>query len=155
MLLRSALVRSALDGALSINRTTKIADWTAQQSGLRPTDSLPLIEFRSPAELAATRYAGIPRKQETSIISLYDTSSGTILLSDTWKGTKAAAYSIVVHEMVHHLQRENGKRYGCMQEQEEQAFAAQNAWLAEHGSSLEKEFGTDPFTRIVASLCPY
>ena len=133
----------------------KIADWAAQQSRLRPTDSLPRIEFRSPAELAVTRYAGIPAQTGDVIISLYDTSSGTILLSNAWKGTKAAAYSVVVHEMVHHLQRENGKRYGCVQEQEEQAFAAQDAWLAEHGSSLEKEFGIDPFTRLVASLCPY
>ncbi len=133
----------------------KIAEWTAVQSGLRATTSLPRLELRSPAELAAIRYGGSPVQMGADIIALYDPASRTILLSKNWQGTKTAAFSVIVHEMVHHLQQENGKRYGCVQEQEEQAFAAQDAWLAENGSSLEKEFGIDPFTRLVASLCPY
>jgi hypothetical protein len=137
------------------NTLQELANWTARQAGLAPAKSLPSIAFAVPDELKQLRDGGSLAQHGTGLIAIYDPRTKTILLSESWSGSTAAATSVIVHELVHHLQRESGKQYGCVQEQEEQAFAIQEAWLAEHGTSLEAEFGIDPFTRLVAALCPY
>jgi hypothetical protein len=43
------------------------------------------------------------------VVAEYDNSTKTIFLSDTWKGETAAELSVLVHEMVHHLQRRRGR----------------------------------------------
>ena len=129
--------------------------WTVRHSGLKPAKALPSIGYRSAAELAARRYGAAFAHDGKDLIALYDSETRTLLLSNSWSGSDAAARSVIVHEIVHHLQHENGKRFPCPAGQEEQAFAVQEAFLAEHGTTLEKEFGIDPFTRLAASLCLY
>lgn len=126
-----------------------ISRWVSQQTGLRQPSAMPKLLYESSAELASRRSSG----RET--VALYEPSTATIHVAEDWRSGSVAAQSVLVHEMVHHLQRESGRRYACPEEQEEQAYAAQDAWLALHGTSLEREFGIDPFTRLVASLCPY
>jgi hypothetical protein len=59
----------------------------------------------------------------------------------------------LVHEMVHDLQFQSGHRFECLAQMEVQALTVQEAFLVERGTSLEREFGIDPFSRLVAGLC--
>ncbi len=71
--------------------------------------------------MAALRYKGllstrqrevfVVQEMETSIekmrdvVGVYNDESKTIYLSDKWKGRTPAELSILVHEIVHHLQK--------------------------------------------------
>ena len=56
---------------------------------------------------SAARSIGFAASRE--VVAEYDNSTKTIFLSDTWKGETAAELSVLVHEMVHHLQRRRGR----------------------------------------------
>ena len=144
----------SLDEAVTPESAARIAGWTAAASGLPPARVLPTLAFRSGAALAAMR-GGAGRLDPRDQVALYDPERHIIFLSTDWRGSRLAAESIVVHEMVHHLQREAGLRFNCLAEGEEQAYAAQDAWLMAGGTSLEREFGIDAFSRLAAGLCQY
>jgi hypothetical protein len=132
-----------------------IAAWTAQVTGLPEPASLPVLDFRSPRALLLLRHGSHAEPAGSEVVSLYDTASEAILLPSGWTGASPAESSVLVHEMVHHLQHHSGRKYPCAQSKEELALMAQEAWLALFETSLEKEFGMDPFTQLVAGLCPY
>ena len=100
------------------------------------------------AELAAA-------SAQPEIVAIYDDEDRTIYLPDGWNGRSAAEQSIVIHELVHHLQNLAGVRYGCPEEREGAAYEAQERWLRLFGTNLETEFGVDPFTLLVRTHCPY
>ena len=88
------------------------------------------------------------------VVAVYDDISGTIHLARGWTGDTPAGLSVIVHEMVHHLQHQAGSTYACPEERERDAFAAQERWLAYFGTSLETKFKIDPFTLLVRTNCP-
>ena len=96
------------------------------------------------------RQSGAPGE----VVAAYDDSSGTIYLA-RWTGDTPAGLSVIVHEMVHHLQHEAASRYACPEERERDAFAAQERWLVEFGTNLETEFEIDPFTLLARTNCPF
>ena len=57
-----------------------------------------------------------------------------------------AELSVLVHEMVHHLQAASDMRFACPAEREVLAYRAQGAWLGLFGESLESAFGIDAAT---------
>jgi hypothetical protein len=61
--------------------------------------------------------------------------------------------SVVVHEMVHHLQNKAGMSFACPAEREQMAYAAQEKWLGLFGLSLRSEFEIDAFTLKVTTTC--
>jgi len=87
------------------------------------------------------------------IVSLYSNESKTIFLLDGWTGKTPAELSILVHEMVHHLQNVGQLKFACPEEREELAYKAQDSWLHLFGRDLESEFQMDPFTILVKSKC--
>jgi hypothetical protein len=89
----------------------------------------------------------------SDIVSLYSNESKTIFLLDGWTGKTPAELSILVHEMVHHLQNVGQLKFACPEEREELAYKAQDSWLHLFGRDLESEFQMDPFTILVKSKC--
>jgi hypothetical protein len=89
------------------------------------------------------------------VVAVYDNVRNTIYLPDTWTGTTPAELSILVHEMVHHLQARSRLTYGCPAAREELAYLAQEQWLAMFDLSLESEFGIDQFTLKVTTSCMF
>ena len=89
----------------------------------------------------------------SDIVSLYNNESKTIFLLDGWTGKTPAELSILVHEMVHHLQNVGQLKFACPEEREELAYKAQDSWLHLFGRDLESEFQMDPFTILVKSKC--
>ena len=83
---------------------------------------------------------------KVEVVAAYDMEKSTILLSDGWTGSTPADFSVLVHEMVHHLQNEARLSYECPAAREKLAFAAQKKWLSLFGRSLLTDFEIDSLT---------
>jgi hypothetical protein len=129
----------------------------------------PNIEFVSRDEIDAMRYKGFAWVAPLDVVittqgeplhprevsALYDDEMKTIYLPKQWTGATAAEQSVLVHEMVHHLQGLGKLEYDCPSAREQLAYAAQEKWLGRSGLNLANEFEIDPFTLAVSTRCIY
>jgi hypothetical protein len=141
---------------------TTLILWLSANFGLPATADHPHIIYESPAKITALRYGGIPehtsanaQSSHRQVISIYNPATKTIYLPKEWAGQTPAELSVLVHELVHHLQEIQKQKFSCPQEREQLAYEAQDRWLRMFGSDLSKEFEIDPFTIIVLSTCMY
>jgi len=142
-----------------------MAGWLGAELDLPAMQEPPAFAFASPAELVAQRLRGISADPAPAVINapispgdvvaVYDRRTRTVHLSTGWDGSTPAQLSVVVHELVHHLQNEAGQKAACPEFLEGAAFEAQERWLALFGTDLNREFGLDPFTLLVRTNCPY
>lgn len=91
----------------------------------------------------------------SAVLAIYSDKTKTIFLPQGWTGASPAKHSILVHEMVHHLQNLAGMKFSCPDEREGLAYEAQDKWLSMFGASLDEEFGLGAFTVLAKSLCKY
>ena len=142
--------------------------WLSGNFDLPSVKAVPKIEFASKERLSTLRrdgaFAADARNEpalpvevppDRGVVALYDRSSETILLPEGWTGTTPAEQSVLVHELVHHLQKVAHVSFECPMAAEKLAYLAQDRWLERFGSSLEKEFELDKFTILISSACSY
>jgi hypothetical protein len=142
-----------------------IADWLTREFNLPRASELPKIAFVSPSELLRKRYRVIRADATRATydmpapaaiartVAIYEDSEKTIYLTEDWRGDSAADISVVVHELVHHLQNIAQMRFECTRAREATAYEAQERWLQQHGRSLRADFDIDPFTVLVHAMC--
>ena len=142
---------------------TAIALWISANFDLPSSHPLPNVKLvpaqeimflRDGAFTSAQRLEITKQQQQNSsvinrrqAIALYDTSSETIYTP--------AELSVLVHEMVHHLQKKNNTKYECPAAREEIAYEVQEKWLSLFGRDLATEFQIDPFTLKVITACGF
>jgi hypothetical protein len=142
----------------------EIVTWLSSNFELPAVRERPAIDFASKTRLTKMRLAdrahrqGFTQEEDVEqlaqrTVAIYDTSSRTILLPEDWIGTSPADQSVLVHEIVHHLQNLAKLKYECSGAREKVAYLAQDKWLARFGKSLENEFGVDMFTLVASSAC--
>lgn len=141
----------------------EIAVWLSVNFELPAVDKPPRIEFASPVRINALRYRGIIKGQMSQdlaapnagsqTVAIYLDDTFTIYLPSGWTGKTPAETSMLVHEMVHHIQNVARIKHDCLQAREKLAYAAQERWLRRFDLSLESEFDVDPFTVLVRTLC--
>jgi hypothetical protein len=147
---------------------TAIVLWLSTNFGIPPSYDHPRVEFAPAAEIIALRYKGLAAgwllrpgvvtgqsNQVAEVVSVYDDTTKTIYLPDGWTGSKPADLSILVHEMVHHLQNVGKLKFECPQEREQLAYTAQERWLGLFGHDLLSDFQLDPLTILVKTKCFY
>jgi hypothetical protein len=141
--------------------------WLSTNYDLPANYEFPAVRFATPTEIASVRYGFTPQgdsgttasnnsmsaNHRQSTVSVYEDKAKTIVLPVGWQGRTAAELSILVHEMVHHLQNLSGQTYACPQEREALAYEAQEKWLGLFGQSLSSEFGIDGMTLLVRTKC--
>jgi hypothetical protein len=133
-----------------------IEAWLAFQFDLPSVEHHPRIELAPPASIAALRGGGgSEASSQQDIVAVYSDATQTIYLPEGWTGTTPTELSILVHELVHHVQNITGLKYACPQEREKLAYAAQERWLELFGHSLERDFGLDGFSQLVKTRCLY
>jgi hypothetical protein len=148
---------------------TVIVTWLSMNFGLPAVYEHPRVQFASTAEMAEIRYglaasnrpdrvaaaAGQSASAEFAhdVQAIYDDRSSTIYLPEGWTGATPAEGSLLVHELVHHLQNAGGLRYGCAEAREKSAYQAQARWLELFGTSLAAEFELDAMTVLVRTNC--
>jgi hypothetical protein len=160
------LINVHTDGS-SLN---EVAQWLSTNFGLPYADEPPRVERVTAADLYRLRYkALLPLRSQAiggehstplpeyrrEVVAVYDDAARTIFLPQTWTGRTAADQSVLVHEMVHHLQNLGGLKYECAGAREKVAYLAQDQWLKTRGLDLEKEFEVDMFTVVALSACMY
>jgi Domain of unknown function (DUF6647) len=111
------------------------------------------LEKRSAFITSYKKAAVQDNRLEVEVVATYDTGNSTILLSEGWTGSTPADLSVLVHEMVHHLQNAAQLSYECPAARETLAYAAQEKWLSLFGRSLLTEFEIDPLTLLVSTTC--
>jgi hypothetical protein len=150
---------------------TEIVTWLSANFDLPAIQDHPSVEFVSPAKLASMRnedrgflpdrtretgiYQPVEATHQRETVALYEGTTKTIFLSNTWTGTTPAEQSVLVHEMVHHLQNLGKLKFECPMAREKLAYIAQNQWLKQFGKDLETEFQVDMFTILISSACMY
>jgi hypothetical protein len=148
---------------------TAIAIWLSASFELPQTAVMPEVEFMPAAELASLRYRAflgtLPRNASAAgaqmhptqrqTLAFYNDETRTIYLLEDWTDQTPANLSVLVHEMVHHLQNIGGQRFECVAARERVALEAQDRWLKARGGSLQQDFDIDPFTQLASSLCIY
>jgi hypothetical protein len=148
---------------------TAIVTWLSIGFGLPASYDHPRIELVSPAKMTAVQSGGQAAARSAArsgerlaparpalqrdVEALYDDSTRTVYLPEGWTGSTPAEVSVLVHEMVHHLQNVAGLKYECPQAREKLAYAAQNQWLAQSGRNLIDEFKLDALTVLVRTNC--
>jgi uncharacterized protein DUF6647 len=147
---------------------TEIVTWLSVNFGLPAIYDHPGVELVPPMKLAALRYKSVlgdgwrelsgnaPAAQQDNqrkVVAVYNNSIKTIFLSESWTGANPVDVSVLVHEMVHHLQNLGKLKYECPEAREKLAYEAQDQWLKLYGCDLEKDFEIDRFTLVVSSIC--
>jgi len=142
---------------------TTIVLWLSINFALPANFEHPKIEFLNESQMNALRYGSLlgtkpvdgsdsPRR---GVVAVYHHASRTIYLPVGWKGDTPAELSVLVHELVHHLQTAGGVRFECPQQREQIAYQAQDRWLRLFDSDLAREFEIDSFTLKVLTACGY
>jgi len=152
--------------------------WLSFNFNLQVTYPDPYIELAPPEKIITLRYHGFlsdwPRDivrtdqqvpvpfedmkaayDRVELIAVYDDEMKTIYLPKNWTGNTPAELSILVHEMVHHLQGARKIRYECPQAREQLAYAAQEKWLNLFKQDLRGELEIDPLMLVVSTRCIY
>lgn len=145
-----------------------IASWLSQHFALPAMTEPPRIRFAPQNAIVALRYSGLlqagavvpepnpsaaPQPPASDVISVYADATRTIYLPENWRGATPDEMSVLVHEMVHHLQNLSGEKFACPQAREKTAYAAQERWLGLFGRSLEQDFQIDGMTLLVKTNC--
>lgn len=155
------------DGTPSIQQfLAALVSWISTSFDLPATSNLPKVELVPASRMAALRHKRHPGWQLENpaassqpdwreIVAVYDDSTQTIYLHESWRGSTAAELSIVVHEMVHHLQNSGNLKFACSQERERLAYEVQESWLGLFGRNLLLDFEIDPLTLLVSTKCGF
>ena len=145
----------------------RIDEWLTSNFELPRAAEYPKVEYASASKLVALRYNGLAVAPsdvtgsiqraaiEQATVAVYVDGEKTIYLPNEWSGRSPAELSVLVHEMVHHMQNLSGIRYECPRQREKLAYAAQDKFLQLFGRDLEGEFEVNPFTVLVRSTCAY
>jgi hypothetical protein len=137
---------------------TALAAWVASELGFPPVAELPRIQIASPEWMIGLRHTGNISEatfHPSDTVAVYDDRDGTIYLPEGWTGRTPAELSVLVHELVHHLQNKTGQRFACGGEREKAAYEAQQRWLTMFGRDLFQEFEVDALTLLVRTNCGF
>ena len=150
---------------------TEIVTWLSANFDLPAIQDYPSVQIVSPAKLASMRYEDkgclpgrscetgvyepVEAVHQREVVALYEGTTRTFFLSDLWTGKTPADQSVLVHEMVHHLQNLGKLKFECPRAREKLAYTAQDRWLKRFGKDLETEFEVDMFTIVVSSACMF
>ncbi len=127
--------------------------WLSASHGLADIQTAPRVRFVEQRQIAALRYGRADIADVDEVVAVYEPLTRTIVLPVAWDAGDPADLSVLVHEIVHHLQREAGALHRCPEEGEEMAYTAQERWLSQFGLSLEESFGIDAFSLRMRTNC--
>ena len=91
-----------------------------------------------------------------NILALYNSSTATVYLHKDFWASSVRDQSILLHELVHHMQySEDFKQYSklCKGDIEKEAYDLQEIWLKKKGRTLYNTIELGPLLRHVLTSC--
>lgn len=132
-----------------------LVTWLAANYDLPAIYDLPEVRFVPAVQISDLHYRDVIISWRRPVVAAYDDASRTIFLDDAWTGQSAEERSILLHEMVHHLQNLARHQYPCPEAREKLAYEAQEHWLGLFDLSLTAAFELDPLTIAISTACIY
>ena len=130
-----------------------LVSWLSVNFDLQASYAHPKIAFVSAERIGALRLGIGSADGRRDVVAVYVDRERTILLPQGWTGRSPADVSVLVHELVHHLQNLDKRSYDCPQQREKLAYEAQEKWLSLFGRSLLQEFQIDAMTLKATTAC--
>ena len=124
--------------------------WITTVTGYPMPEKLPIIKYASPSEVYYRQYRcdaptkhtkkkceDINPKEAEKTLAIYNHHTDTIYLKDGLENmfNKNIYESIVVHELVHHMQYESDAQFDCLGQYEEDAYEIQDKFLLSRGEN--------------------
>ena len=128
----------------------RLLGWIGQATDYDITgllSDLPDIKFCKTGQVI--RYEGSEMIVDRSLNAAYDAMTQQIWLVEPWTADDLRQRSVLLHELVHHVQFQS-RDWPCPQASEEEAYRLQHSWLAEHGVAS----GFNWFVIRMRSRCP-
>ena len=146
--------RSGAESQSADHRTADagpLIDWIVIKTGWTARE-VPPIRFVPYAELEQIFTGG--KRSDLHVEALYSDKDHAVYLPDTWRADDLRDRSILLHELVHHLQYLNKVKTECPSEFEWQAVELQIEWLQEQGVEDPLEFlGISPLFILMLRRC--
>lgn len=132
--------------------------WIHAYTGL-PVAEPPSVTIMEACALHRYRLGDVPcpRPGEIRTAGVYDSGKDIILLREGWSSSDLVDVSLLLHELVHHMQNKNGisvQTVACVgRDVEAMAYRAQMAWLESAGVDAHAALGVDEFTIKSLTSC--
>lgn len=133
--------------------------WASAQTGLPVPEQHPEIRMIDRCQMQRI-YHDDPKidcsGENFQVQALYDHRSATMLLPDTWSADKVYDISMLLHELVHHMQAEAGvtaETVKCVGAVEKPAYDAQMAWLKAAGLDPMEVMGINGLAYAFLTAC--
>lgn len=136
--------------------------WASTFTGMDVPEKLPRVIYADSCEIHRMYLddgsVPCPTEDQERAVALYMHHGQTIILPDTWHPGDLYYVSVLLHELVHHMQSHDGSlekahQRGCKDEIERQAYDAQIAWLEAAGADAVELMQMDRFTIMVMTMC--
>lgn len=142
---------------------TVVVTWLSINFGLPAIYDHPEVRLIDQNTMVELRVSGLDAEdaakfrntmaQGHRIIAFYGDETRTIYLPEDWSAASPGDVSVLVHEMVHHLQNVGNIPQECEEGRERPAYLAQAHWLELVGTTLEDEFELDAMTLHFLTRC--
>ena len=115
----------------------------------------PSIRFVTPSQLLKIYHDGDEDVlSDFRLKALYSIGTHTVYLLENWNQNDLLDRSVLLHELVHHLQQLNNVKAACPAATEQQAYDLQIEWVRAHGIQDPYKFlDIDEFMITFMSLC--
>ena len=126
--------------------------WIAGETGvvMPPAPAVELL----PKEQMSEHAFGRSWRAGDDIRAFYDADRSTVYLLDNWKSADLRSRSVLVHELVHHVQFFNRLSFECSATRERQAYELTAKWLRLQGvADPYAVMDTDEYTITAMSAC--
>ena len=130
---------------------TALMIWLGANTPFDTNHDIPKVIFLPQEQMEKMFYKGKDEMPNT-LHGLYDKESDTIILPDTWDRRNPWDMGILLHEMVHYLQDQNGMKFSCTAEMERDAWPPQQKYLKEQHDYV---WDYDGLWYAVISTCNY
>lgn len=117
--------------------------WISVMTGLPPSPPPSVAYMTQPEMVEVTQVVGVA--------AYYDHNTETVVLPEGFDQLKTLDISILVHELVHHLQYKADLVYECYGAREAIAYDTQESYLKAAGLSLNMIIG--PLLRRLITTC--
>jgi hypothetical protein len=135
----------------SVEEAATFIAWIVEKTGWTVREAPP-IRFIPYAELVKIFSGG--KSTDYHVEALYSETDHTIYLPDSWRPDNLRDRSVLLHELVHHLQYLNNVRATCPTEYEFQSIELQVTWLREQGADDPLDLlGISPLFILMLRQC--
>lgn len=127
--------------------------WLAPVTGLPPTDP-PEVVYADQCVIEQMFFGDDQHECANTVVAIYDRDGNRVFLPNTWSASNLYDVSVLLHELVHHMQNAAGVEYECLSQSEKEAYAAQVEWLKASGVDPYKVMQSNPLAIHLRSMCP-